>query len=51
LLTGGILDAALHSLAEGGVELRTPHLAIPYRPVDYPYAQQVDLDTPPLGRG
>ena len=51
LLTGGILDAVLHSLAKGGVELRTPHLAIPYRPVDYPYAQQVDLDTPPLGRG
>lgn len=51
LLTGGILDAALHSLAEGGVELRTPHLAIPYRPVDYPYGQRVDLDTPPPGRG
>lgn len=47
LLTGGILDAALHSLAEGGAELRTPHLAIPYRPVGYPYAQRVDLDTPP----
>lgn len=39
LLTTGILDAAMHSLAEGGRLMKTPHLAISYRPADWPFAQ------------
>lgn len=49
LLCGGILDAVLHSRARGGEPIDTPHLAIPYAPVDYPYAQQADLFAPPTG--
>jgi hypothetical protein len=39
LLTTGILAALLQSRAEGGREIRTPHLAaIQYEPADWPFA-------------
>jgi hypothetical protein len=38
LLTTGILDAALHSLAEGQKRRDTPHLEIRYEPVEWPGA-------------
>lgn len=38
LLTTGILDAALHSLAEKNRRLETPQLDVVYQPVEWPFA-------------
>ena len=47
LLTTGILDAALHSLADKNRRLETPQLEIGYEPVDWPFA----MGTPAPPRG
>jgi hypothetical protein len=38
LLTTGILDAVMTSKAENNRRVETPHLAIKYKPVDWPFA-------------
>jgi hypothetical protein len=45
LLTTGVLDAALRSLAAGGQRIETPELEIAYRPSDWSYAHG---ELPPL---
>ena len=39
LLTTGVLDALMHSVAEGYRVIKTPELAIRYEPADWPFAR------------
>ncbi|MBP63143.1 MAG: hypothetical protein CMJ62_16615 [Planctomycetaceae bacterium] len=41
LLTTGVLDSVMQSLAQGNKLLETPHLAVAYHPVDWPFAKGV----------
>ena len=40
LVTTGVLDAAMHSLAEGGVLKTTPELDVRYQPTDWKFASR-----------
>jgi hypothetical protein len=42
LLTTGILDRAMHSLAEKNVRLETPELDFAYKPANWPFANRDD---------
>ncbi|MBI5760540.1 MAG: hypothetical protein HZA46_18650 [Planctomycetales bacterium] len=40
LLTTGVLDALMHSLADGGQRRETPELAVRYQPTDWTFANR-----------
>jgi hypothetical protein len=40
LLTTGVLDAVMHSLADGGRRIETPELKIAYQPTDWTFANR-----------
>ena len=42
LLTTGILDRLMQSLAQEGKQIETPELNVTYRPVDWPFANHPD---------
>lgn len=42
LLTTGVLDRVMHSLANGGQRFETPELAIRYLPGNWPFANRAD---------
>ena len=46
LLTTGILDAAMHSIADGDKLIPTPHLNVAYQPTEWTFAQG-ELGDPP----
>lgn len=46
LLTTGILDVALHSLADKNRRIETPELSVAYQPADWPFAK----GSPPVPR-
>ena len=50
LLTTGILDRVMHSLANGGKRVETPELAVAYQATDWPFANhpQSKLNLPNL---
>jgi hypothetical protein len=40
LLTSGVLDCAMHSIAWQGARIATPHLAVEYQPTDWTFANR-----------
>ena len=40
LLTTGVLDAVMHSIADGGRRRETPELDVHYHAADWPFANQ-----------
>jgi len=40
LLTTGVLDAVMHSVAQDGKRIETPQLAVAYKAADWPFAPQ-----------
>jgi hypothetical protein len=42
LLTTGVLDAVMHSLADNGRKRETPELVVSYQPADWKFANRGD---------